>query len=271
MTVKTNISALNTNRMLGLNNKDMSKHMEKLNSGYRINRSADDASGLAVSETMRRQIRGLTRAAMNAQDAISLCQVADGALNEVHDMLCRAKELAVQAANGTIGNEDKEFIQMEIESLSEEIDIVHNSTFFNNQNVFGDATERFSFQVGTDSGQEVSIYKRDITCDYLFGGVRMDVSTENDAQNTIANIANAGQKVDEMRSYYGAIQNRFEHTINNIKNITENTTSSESRIRDTDMATKMMEYSKTSILARSGTAMLTHANKHNDGVLGLLR
>ena len=379
MVVQHNLTAMNSNRMLGLTTASQAKSTEKLSSGYKINRAADDAAGLSISEKMRKQIRGLTQASSNAQDGISAVQTAEGALTEVHDMLQRMNELAVKASNGTMSSDDRSYVQNEIDQLVTEIDRVSITTKFNetylldgkagevnsyseakkganaytNVNLatldkngttsinisdtqtFGsikynkNATEgqvaadsklyndkeafvvavkselmgankniknvsltsdgklkvdafadmktgaaNISLQVGADTSSdnkiEASISQLSAR-GLKINGLRVDGTDSKKADAAVDTIANAIQKVSTQRSALGAIQNRLEHTINNLDNVVENTTSAESQIRDTNMATEMVKYSNNNILAQAGQAMLAQANQSNQGVLSLLQ
>ena len=313
MVVQHNLTAMNSNRMLGVNTATQAKSTEKLSSGYKINRAADDAAGLSISEKMRRQIRGLTQASANAQDGISCVQTAEGALNEVHDMLQRINELAVKGETGTLQSVDRSYIQSEIKQLMTEIDRVADTTTFNEQNLLDGSFTAKGLQVGAEAGQHIDIsitemsmsnlaakaadasikydyYDEDGTKvegndmtaavakdvvdkfmnDYK-GAVSGDtVATTKDFASLNAFTKAALQTVSKQRSDLGAVQNRLEHTINNLDNVVENTTSAESAIRDTDMATEMVKYSNNNILAQAGQAMLAQANQANQGVLSLL-
>ncbi len=378
MVVQHNLTAMNSNRMLGLTTASQAKSTEKLSSGYKINRAADDAAGLSISEKMRKQIRGLTQASANAQDGISAVQTAEGALTEVHDMLQRMNELAVKAANGTMSEDDRSYVQNEIDQLVTEIDRVSLTTKFNETYLldgeagvdadytkaqasatsalatagitvnFTDTTSaintitvtagtaigsytlvasaadadnetnfidkdaflaavkneimtassdiksvtfnedgnlklelfadnkdaiNFSLQVGADTTApnkiETSIAQ--LSARGLgINGLRVDGTDSKNADAAVDKIANAIQKVSTQRSALGAVQNRLEHTINNLDNVVENTTAAESQIRDTDMATEMVRYSNNNILAQAGQSMLAQANQANQGVLSLL-
>ena len=377
MVVQHNLTAMNSNRMLGLTTASQAKSTEKLSSGYKINRAADDAAGLSISEKMRKQIRGLTQASSNAQDGISAVQTAEGALTEVHDMLQRMNELAVKASNGTMSSDDRSYVQNEIDQLVTEIDRVSITTKFNETylldgkagepKAYGDAKGAtaytgitfsnfdkdgtlsvaltngnigsFTFKATATDGElaanpkmfkdkeayvaaiknelmsknnnikNVSLtsdgkIKVDAFADLKTGaanislqvgadttadnkieasisqlsakglkinGLRVDGTDSKKADAAVDTIANAIQKVSTQRSALGAIQNRLEHTINNLDNVVENTTSAESQIRDTDMATEMVKYSNNNILAQAGQAMLAQANQSNQGVLSLLQ
>ena len=353
MVVQHNITAMNSNRMLGLTTSAQAKSTERLSSGYKINRAADDAAGLAISEKMRRQIRGLTQASANAQDGISTVQTAEGALAEVHDMLQRMNELAVKGENGTLTTSDRASIQSEIGQLMSEIDRVQSTTTFNEMNLL-DGSFIKGLQVGAEAGQHINIsianmsmaglahnidnklytkvtfrnltagqvtgtmstYKQsqltqskanviigsmttgsvntwstintetntynsatltsDMATKIMNTFMRLDagnadsVATAQDFNSLNAFIKGALSLVSQQRSDLGAIQNRLEHTINNLDNIVENTTSAESAIRDTDIATEMVKYSNNSILQQAGTSMLSQANQGNQLALSLL-
>ncbi len=369
MVVQHNLTSMNSNRMLGLTTKAMAASTEKLSSGYKVNRAADDAAGLSISEKMRKQMRGLTQASTNAQDGISSVQTAEGALTEVHDMLQRMNELAVKAANGTMSSSDKADVQNEIAQLSTEIDRVATTTKFNEtyllngskggkSDVQWNGSLSFSLQVGADNkasnritvnifsitasaigvgtvdannktkdGDEITNEK--LVKEYHYGvddngnivnitgeniseigslkidagsilplgatsrggednsgvvgradikatgtpkgGGYISVRTTSTARAAIDNIGAAIKLVSARRSQLGAIQNRLEHTIKNLDNVVENTTAAESQIRDTDMASEMVNYSKNNILQQAGQSMLAQANQSNQGVLSLLQ
>ena len=272
MVVQHNLTAMNSNRMLGLTTKTQAKSTEKLSSGYKINRAADDAAGLAISEKMRRQVRGLTQASANAQDGISAVQTAEGALNEVHDMLQRMNELAVKSANGTNQSEDQAYIQKEVTNLINEIDRVSTTTTFNEKSLLDGTFSQVALQVGAESSADNQISVTIASMGSTGLGVNgVDVSSTGDAKGAIDTIKTAITKLSEQRSDLGAIQNRLEHTINNLDNVVENTTSAESQIRDTDMASEMVKYSNNNILAQAGQAMLAQSNQANQGVLSLLQ
>ena len=278
--------------MLGVTTASQAKSTEKLSSGYKINRAADDAAGLSISEKMRRQIRGLTQATANAQDGISAVQTAEGALGEVHDMLQRMNELAIKAGNETLQSTDRKYIQQELEQLKEEIDRVHTTTTFNEQNLLdGTFKDGKKLQVGAevDEHNQIKITISQMDWDHIAntdenGGIgkgngnyevwKSDETAGTDVtamvKETVSSIKSALQAVSEQRSKLGATQNRLEHTVNNLGNVVENTTAAESAIRDTDMATEMVRYSNNNILAQAGQAMLAQANQSNQGVLSLL-
>ncbi len=380
MVVKHNLTAMNSNRMFNLTNKSQARSTEKLSSGYKINRAADDAAGLSISEKMRRQIRGLTQASSNASDGISCVQTAEGALNEVQDMLQRMNELAVKGANGTLTTDDRSYITMEVRQLMSEIDRVQSTTTFNEQNLLDGTFTSKGLQVGAESGQHIAItignmsandliasalakgifyqtnnnsplcqdidkpnpdhtgypqgviaywvpqnstyakqeywdksmvqpwgspghshllgaedltifhsisydaisdekIKDRLTTDYqagITGGTEEALALDKAAdvryfQALNAFAKSAIQDVSETRSNLGAIQNRLEHTISNLDNIVENTTSAESAIRDTDIATEMVKYANNNILAQAGQSMLSQANQSNQSALALLQ
>ncbi len=272
MVVQHNLRAVNSNRMLGLTTTSQSKSTEKLSSGYKINRAADDAAGLAISEKMRRQIRGLTQASANAQDGVSCVQTAEGALNEVHDMLQRMNELAVKAANGTEQSEDQSYIQKEVDNLISEIDRVATTTTFNEKMLLDGSFSSVAFQVGAEGTADNTIT---LTISKLNStGLSVNavsVTDQTKAQAAITTVKSAIKTLNEQRSNLGAVQNRLEHTINNLDNVVENTTAAESAIRDTDMAKEMVKYSNNNILAQAGQAMLAQSNQANQGVLSLLQ
>ena len=291
MVVQHNISAMNSNRMLGLTTTSQAKSTEKLSSGYKINRAADDAAGLSISEKMRRQVRGLTQASANAQDGISAVQTAEGALTEIHDMLQRINELAVKGENETLTTVDRSYIQVEVTQLMSEIDRVQSTTTFNEQNLLtGDFTNK-GLQVGAETNQHItiSIVAMNVTAlnrkaqsygysvapsitkffNQPVNGNAPDTST-GDFQALNSFAKGAIREVSRQRSELGAVQNRLEHTINNLDNIAENTAAAESEIRDTDMATEMVKFANNNILAQAGQSMLAQANQSNQGVLSLL-
>ncbi|WP_203245948.1 flagellin N-terminal helical domain-containing protein [Sporosarcina beigongshangi] len=272
MRINHNIAALNTHRQLSFNNANASKNLEKLSSGYKINRAGDDAAGLAISEKMRGQIRGLDMAAKNAQDGISLIQTAEGALNETHSILQRMRELAVQAANDTNVAKDRTSIQDELTELTAEIDRIAKNTEFNTQNLLNGSFSAKTFHIGANSGQAIKLSITTMDSKALkvtAGAVAVDTTTN--ASKAITAINTAIESVSTQRSKLGAVQNRLEHTINNLGASSENLTAAESRIRDVDMAKEMMEFTKNNILTQAAQAMLAQANQQPQGVLQLLR
>lgn len=275
MVVQHNLTAANTNRQLGITTSGLQKSTEKLSSGYKINRAADDAAGLSISEKMRNQIRGLNKASDNAQDGISLVQTAEGALNEVHSMLQRMSELSVQAANGTNDTTDRSSIDDEIQQLKTEIQRVGSTTQFNKMNILDgtfSAGAKKLLQVGANANQTIQI-DIDALNSVVGSSLKKELktTTATNAQSAIGVVQNSIEKLSKLRSKLGAVQNRLEHTVANLDNISENTQSSESRIRDTDMAEEMVQYSKNNILQQAGQSMLAQANQGNQGVLSLLQ
>ena len=272
MVVQHNLSAMNTNRQMGMVTSALQKSTEKLSSGYKINRAADDAAGLSISEKMRAQMRGLDKASDNAQDGISLIQVAEGALNETHSILQRMNELATQAANDTNTATDRTAIDAEMKQLTSEIDRIRKTTQFNTQNLLDGSFIKKNLQVGSLSGQTIQISIGNMDAATLFGAVaNINVTDNKKSGNSMSIIQKAIDTVSTQRSTLGALQNRLEHTINNLDTTSENTSAAESRIRDTDMADEMVQYSKNNILAQAGQSMLTQANQQTQGVLSLLQ
>ncbi len=270
MVIQHNLTAMNSNRMLGVTSNSQAKSTEKLSSGYKINRAADDAAGLAISEKMRRQIRGLTQAATNAQDGISCVQTAEGALAEVHDMLQRINELAVQSANGTNMTTDRTYLNNEVSALKSEINRIANSVTFNEQKLLDGSFSNKTLQIGSESGNELALGISAMNATTL-GINNVTIASAGSAKAAISSIKSALEKVSSQRSALGAIQNRLEHTISNLNNVVENTTAAESRIRDTDMASEMVKYTNNNVLAQAGTSMLAQANQSNQNVLSLLQ
>ncbi|UXJ69540.1 flagellin Hag [Lysinibacillus fusiformis] len=314
MRIQHNISALNTHRNLAFNNSQSAKNLEKLSSGYKINRAGDDAAGLAISEKMRAQIKGLDMATKNSQDSISLIQTAEGALNETHAILQRMRELAVQSRNDTNENTDRAFVQDEITQLKSEIDRIATTTEFNEKTLLngnldgapatayakatvattpstGTATApnndgkagvagsgayqtsgTLTFQIGANQGQTMELDIKDMRTAALATGLdTINLSTGAGASAAISVIDAAVKTVSTQRSSLGAVQNRLEHTINNLGAASENLTAAESRIRDTDMAAEMMAFTKNNILTQAAQSMLAQANQQPQGVLQLLQ
>ena len=303
MVVQHNLRAMNSNRMLGITSSSQAKSTEKLSSGYKVNRAADDAAGLSISEKMRRQVRGLTQASLNAQDGISCVQTAEGALQEVQDMLQRMNELCVKASNGTLQTVDRNYIQQEVDALTSEINRVSGTTTFNETALLDGTFTAKTLHVGAEGNKDwnggggltekqtigvniMSLSFKGVTSatttvktflDATGGGAfaadgteKLDVTSQAHAQSSIAVVKTGLQNISTMRSALGAVQNRLEHTIKNLDNVVENTTAAESQIRDTDMATEMVKYSNNNILAQAGQAMLAQSNQANQGVLSLL-
>ena len=275
MVVQHNLQAANTNRQLGITTSAQAKSTEKLSSGYKINRAADDAAGLSISEKMRSQIRGLNKASSNAQDGVSLVQTAEGALNETHSILQRMNELATQAANGTNTTVDRSAIKAELDQLTSEIDRIQSTTQFNTMKLldgtFSGTTNKMKLQVGALSGQSIDFSIANMCASKIGLKAALSVSTFTKAGSYMKSVQDAIEVVSKQRSAMGAIQNRLEHTIANLDTTSENTQSAESRIRDTDMASEMVTYSKNNILAQAGQSMLAQANQSTQGVLSLLQ
>ena len=310
MRIQHNIMALNSNRQLGINNSAVSKSLEKLSSGFRINRAGDDAAGLAISEQMRSQINGLNQAAVNANDAIGLIQTAEGALTEVHSMLQRMTTLATQAANGTYNSVARGNIQSEMNELMAEIDRVANNTDFNgikpleSKNGYDAATDavggsitadrsgkshKMTFQIGPTAGETILVSGQSMTVSGIFNATRatyngmatgamgtghilyVGTNTTTYANRAITAIKSAIDTVSSYRAKLGAAQNRLEHTISNLEVTSENITAAESRIRDTDMADEITNYTKNNILLQAAQSMLSQANAAPQGVLSLLQ
>ena len=274
MIIQHNMTAMNTNRQLGITNGNLAKASEKLSSGYAVNRAGDNAAGLSISEKMRGQIRGLEQASTNAQDGISLIQTAEGALNEIHAILQRQRELTVQAANDTNVEADRTAIKAELDQLTEEITRIATQTEFNTMHLLdatgGDGSGTFNFQVGANEAQNISLTITAMDADTLGVG-DVVVETYDDATASITTVNNALEEVSRQRSELGAKQNRLEHTIANADNTAENLQAAESRIRDIDMAEEMVKYSKDTILQQAAQSMLAQANQANQGVLSLLQ
>ena len=272
MRIQHNITALNAHRNLTNNNSSVGKSLEKLSSGYRINRAADDAAGLSISEKMRSQIRGLNKASKNAEDGISAIQTAEGALNEVHSILQRMNELATQAANDTNTSGDRTAISKEMTALQSELNRIASTTQFNTMNLLDGTFTAKNLQVGALQNQKIglSIGTMNATALGIGSAGAIAVNSFSNAGATMTRVQQALSIVSAQRSALGAVQNRLEHTIANLDTTSENTQAAESRIRDTDMADSMVEYSKNQILAQAGQSMLAQANQSTQGVLSLL-
>lgn len=274
MVVQHNMSSLNTNRQLGITNKALSKSTEKLSSGYRVNRAADDAAGLSISEKMRSQIRGLNQASDNAQNGQSLIQTAEGAMGEIHSVLQRMRELVVQASNDTNVSADRKSIKLEVEALTKEIDRIASQTEFNTMKLL---TGNFkgNLQVGANKTQFITLPIDGMSTAQLGVGAVKDAIkgqfTSSTITNQISTVSKAITMVSEARAKLGAIQNRLDHTIDNADNMAENLQSAESLIRDVNMADEMVTYSAKSIIQQAGQSMLAQANQATQGVLSLLR
>jgi flagellin len=279
MRINNNLVAMNTHRQLGITNNSSAKAMEKLSSGFRINRAGDDAAGLSISEKMRGQIRGLSQASRNAQDGISMIQTAEGSLNESHAILQRMRELAVQSANDTNVAEDRDALQAEADELILELGRIKDTTQFNKQNLLDGTAGTLGavvLQVGANEGEamdlDFTVQGIDLTTIVDTDLAALDISLDSaTAQTAITTIDTALEDVSAGRSKLGAWQNRLEHTIKNLDNAAENLQAAESRIRDVDMAKEMMEFTKQNILQQAATAMLAQANQAPQGVLQLLR
>ena len=268
MRINNNIQAFNSYRNLNNTNDALGKSLEKLSSGLRINRAADDAAGLVISESLRAQIGGMKVASRNAQDAISVVQTAEGSLNEVTTMLQRMRDLAVQAANASADTTAKAAANAEVTQLITEIGRVGSSTRFGSQALF--TTAAFTFQIGALASDTVNVTVGGLTSLTLTIST-VNVSTAASASAAITSIDNALSAVSTLRGTLGATQNRFESTVRNLGVATENTMAAESRIRDTDMSLEMVSYTKNQILQQAGTAMLSQANQNPQSILGLLQ
>ena len=277
MIINHNMNAMNAHRNMGVNNNNSAKAMEKLSSGLRINRAGDDAAGLAISEKMRGQIRGLDQASRNAQDGISLIQTAEGALNETTNILQRMRELSVQAANDTNATTDRQAIQTELTALHSEISRIAETTKFNGKGIINSGASEVSLniQVGANSGEGIKITLANMNASAI--GVsasavaNIGTGTAGNANALTTSIDKALVNVSTQRAKFGAIQNRLEHTIKNVDNTSENLQAAESRVRDVDMAKEMMNYSKNNILNQAAQSMLAQANQQPQNVLNLLR
>ena len=296
MVVQHNLQAANTNRMLGANVKAVSKSTEKLSSGYQVNRAADDAAGLSISEKMRNQIRGINQSVKNAEDGVSLIQTAEGNMSEIHSILQRMGELATKAANDVNASVDRKAIQDEIGELAKEIDSISTKAAFNGTKLLNGNFKNKQLQVGAVSGENMSITLKKMSASMLLGvkgsviaGIKasgglgwsvtagaidkkhMNMFTHSGASAAMKLITSAIKTVSSARSELGAKQNRLEYTIDNLENYSENLTSAESQIRDTDMATEMTNYTKNNILQQAAQSMLAQANQSTQGVLSLLQ
>jgi len=280
MVINNNMLAINSHRSLKMTGTDQAKAVEKLSSGLRINRAADDAAGLAISEKMRAQVRGLNQASRNAQDGISLIQTAEGALTETHAMLQRMRELTVQAANDTYTKSDREKIAEELNQLSQEITDITTKTEFNTKKLLNGslAASAVHLQVGANKDQSISFTignmnagSLGVAAGSIGNKVKLDGATGASISSLVKTVNTAIETVSAERAKLGAVQNRLEHTIKNLDVAAENLQASESRIRDTDMAQEMMNFTRTNILQQAATAMLAQANQAPQGVLQLLR
>jgi flagellin len=264
--IQTNIAAYDAERNLTATSNRMQKSMARLSSGYRINTAADDAAGLAISEKLRAQIGGLAQANRNVTDAVSLVQTAEGQLNEVHSMLQRVRELAVQYKNGTLSTEDRTAIQSEVNQLGSEIERIGTGAGFNGISLLASATT-ITFQVGANDGDAIGVSTISLGAVVGTGVFSLTATGTTD----ISEIDDAINQVSAQRAIFGAVQNRLEHTANNLSIYQENLTASESQIRDVDMAAEMVQFTKDQILQQAGTSMLSQANQLPNSVLSLLR
>ena len=272
MVVRTNVMGINANRQLNMNNSAVSKSLEKLSSGFRINRAGDDASGLAISEKMKAQIKGLEQASANAQDGISLVQTAEGATTEIHNMLNRMVELATKAANGTYDTEtDIPAINQELTALATEVDRICESTNFNGTTLLNGGLN-INLQIGAEASDTLTVQVNGLSCSSLkITNAVTKLAGATAANNAISVVKSAINYVSTERAKLGAIQNRLEYTINNLDTTAENMTAANSRIRDTDMAKEMMNYTKMNVLTQAAQAMLAQANQQPQSVLQLLQ
>ena len=287
MVVQHNLQAANTNRMLGANVKAVSKSTEKLSSGYQVNRAADDAAGLSISEKMRNQIRGINQSVKNAEDGVSLIQTAEGNMSEIHSILQRMGELATKAANDVNASVDRKAIQDEIGELAQEIDSISTKAAFNGTKLLNGTFSGKQLQVGAVAGENMAITIDSMSAKKLFGTTgskiaantskttgtekKLNMFSHASASSAMTLITSAIKTVSAARSLLGAKQNRLEYTIDNLENYSENLTSAESQIRDTDMATEMTNYTKNNILQQAAQSMLAQANQSTQGVLSLLQ
>ena len=283
MRINTNVAAMNTYSRLTAANTAKSNSLAKLSSGLRINKAGDDAAGLAISEKMKSQIGGLTQAKRNAQDGISLVQTAEGALNETHSILERMRDLAVQGGNGTLTKDDRASINKELNALHQELTRISSTTEFNTQKLFADKAAQgqqkvtpksFTFQIGANSGQTLAVTIGAMDGESLLGSALAKFALDDAGKNAgtmISKIDLAIAKVSDQRAALGAVQNRLEHTINNLTATNENLSDANSRIRDVDMAEEMMTFTKSNILSQAATSMLAQANAMPNSVLNLLQ
>ncbi len=268
MIIQHNIAAINSYRNLGTNNSNLSKNLEKLSSGYKINRAGDDAAGLAISESMRSQINGLNQAVNNANDAIGLIKTNEGALTETHSMLQRLTTLATQSANGTYNTVARSNLQLEVSRLIEEIDRIATATNFNGISSLS-STDQMTFQIGPSKSETIGVSGGNMKASGI-GVASIKVSSQTSANAAIETIKSAIDKVSSYRASLGAAQNRIEHTVNNLKVTSENITDAESRIRDTDMADEITSFTKNNILLQASQSMLAQANSVPQSILSLL-
>ena len=266
--IQNNVEAFNAHRNLSWTESKLGTSMERLSSGYRINRAADDAAGLAISERLRGQIQGLDQSQRNVQDAVSLVQTAEGSLTEVHAMLQRVRELAVQYKNGSLSTADRTAIQSEVNQLGSEIERIGASAQFNGINLLN-SSQTISFQVGAKDGEQITVST--VSLGSTSGVGTNYLALTSNGTSDISEIDAAIDNVSAQRATFGAVQNRLEYTLQNAAIYQENLTASESRVRDVDMAAEMVNFTKLQILQNAGTAMLAQANQGSQGVLSLLR
>ena len=271
MVIQHNIAAINSYRNLGTNQNALSKNLEKLSSGYKINRAGDDAAGLAISETMRSQINGLNQAVNNANDAVGLIQTAEGAMTETHSMLQRMKTLTTQAANGTYTATARTNIKAELDALSSEISRIATTTKFNGETPLNSG-DNLTFFIGASAEKDnvMNVAQQTMTATALTVD-NLTVDTATNAFVSMGKVDAAIEAVSSYRATLGAAQNRLEHTVNNLKVTSENITSAESRIRDTDMADEITAYTKNNILLQAAQSMLSQSNAMPQGVLSMLQ
>ena len=269
MIINHNVSADFANRALAQRGRQVEKSIEKLATGMRINRAGDDASGLAVSETLRSQIRGLRQAQRNAFDSISFIQTAEGSLQEVHSILHRLRELTIQSANAVYSEQDRSLLQIEVSQLIEEIDRIAETTEFNRFKILDGSNQDFQFQVGANPGQNITVVMKTMTAEAIgVSGLTMEtVSSANDA---LRRVDEAVDTVSRQRANFGAVQNRLEHVVSSLAVAEENLQAAESRIRDTNMATEIVNFMRLRILQDSSVAMLMQANLRPESVMRLL-
>ena len=274
MRINTNVAAMNTYSRLTAANTAKSSSLAKLSSGSRINKAGDDAAGLAISEKMKAQIGGLTQAKRNAQDGISLVQTAEGALNESHSILERMRDLAVQGKNGTLTDDDRASIDTELKALHSELTRISTDTEFNTQKLLNAKDNKFTFQIGANSNQVIGVAIQNMGGQSLLGVASANFTLGAKGANAdkmLKSIDDAIKKVSTQRADLGAVQNRLEHTINNLTTTNENLSEANSRIRDVDMAEEMMTFTKSNILSQAATSMLAQANAMPNSVLNLLQ
>jgi flagellin len=269
MIINHNVSADFANRALAQTGRQMEKSIEKLASGLRINRAGDDASGLAVSETLRSQIRGLRQAQRNAFDSISFIQTAEGSLQEVHSILHRVRELAVQSANAIYSEQDRSLIQIEVSQLIQEIDRIAESTEFNRFKILDGSNRDFQFQIGANPGQNINVDMKTMTATAI-GISGLTMQTVSSADDALRRVDEAVDTVSRQRANFGAVANRLEHVVSSLAIAEENFQAAESRIRDTNMATEIVNFMRLKILQDAGTAMLMQANLRPESVVRLL-